>query len=282
MTKLLKRLLQGALLETDLSSVFSSFDIIGDIAIIKIPDSLLTKKKLIGDTLLNNIPNLRSIFLQNTAVDGEYRLRGLELISGENKFVTMYREYGCKFFVNVASSYFSPRLSTERLRISRLVSENETIVNMFAGVGTFSVIIAKKIPVLIYNIDSNVDAYVLSKINTKINKLQDRIVSIHGDAKGVLSSLLFENKMDRVIMPLPEKAFEFIDVSVKCLKPLGGYLHFFSHIKSDTRTKVIGDSENYIHSLFSNYNYQIKHTQIVRAVGPRIYQTVTDIFLKNG
>jgi tRNA (guanine37-N1)-methyltransferase len=282
MTKLLKRLLQGALLETDLSSVFSSFDIIGDIAIIKIPDSLLTKKKLIGDTLLKNIPNLRSVFLQNTAVDGEYRLRGLELISGENKFVTMYREYGCKFFVNVASSYFSPRLSTERLRISSLVSENETIVNMFAGVGTFSVIIAKKIPVLIYNIDSNVDAYVLSKINTKINKLQDRIVSIHGDAKGVLSSLLFENKMDRVIMPLPEKAFEFIDVSVKCLKPLGGYLHFFSHIKSDTRSKVIGDSENYIHSLFSNYDYQIKHTQIVRAVGPRIYQTVTDVFLKSG
>jgi tRNA (guanine37-N1)-methyltransferase len=282
MTKLLKRLLQGALLETDLSSVFSSFDIIGDIAIIKIPDSLLTKKKLIGDTLLKNIPNLRSVFLQNTAVDGEYRLRGLELIWGENKFVTMYREYGCKFFVNVASSYFSPRLSTERLRISSLVSENETIVNMFAGVGTFSVIIAKKIPVLIYNIDSNVDAYVLSKINTKINKLQDRIVSIHGDAKGVLSSLLFENKMDRVIMPLPEKAFEFIDVSVKCLKPLGGYLHFFSHIKSDTRSKVIGDSENYIHSLFSNYDYQIKHTQIVRAVGPRIYQTVTDIFLKSG
>ena len=198
MTKLLKRLLQGALLETELSSVFSSFDIIGDIAIIKIPDSLLTKKKLIGDTLLNNIPNLRSIFLQNTAVDGEYRLRGLELISGENKFVTMYREYGCKFFVNVASSYFSPRLSTERLRISRLVSENESIVNMFAGVGTFSVIIAKKIPVLIYNIDLNVDAYVLSKINTKINKLQDRIVSIHGDAKGVLSSLLFENKMDQL------------------------------------------------------------------------------------
>jgi tRNA (guanine37-N1)-methyltransferase len=282
MTKLLKRLLQGVLLEPELSSVFSSFDIIGDIAIIKIPDSLLVKKKLIGDTLLKNVPNLRSIFLQNTSVDGEYRLRGLELISGENKFVTVYREYGCKFFVNVASSYFSPRLSTERLRISNLVSENETIVNMFAGVGTFSIIIAKKIPVLIYNIDSNVDAYVLSKINSKINKLQDRIVSIHGDAKSVLSSLLFENKVDRVLMPLPEKAFEFIDVSVRCLKPLGGYLHFFSHIKSDTRSKVVGDSENYIHSLFSNYNYQIKHTQIVRAVGPRIYQTVTDIFLKSG
>src|SRR3954467_8117503 len=98
MTKLLKGLLKDVFLESEISSVFSSFDIIGDIAIIKIPDSLLIKKKLIGDTLLKNIPNLRSVFLQNTSVDGEYRLRGLELISGENKFATVYREYGCKFF----------------------------------------------------------------------------------------------------------------------------------------------------------------------------------------
>src|SRR5919112_730402 len=185
MTKLLKRLLKNVLLGPELSDVFSSFDIIGDIAIIKIPDSLVLKKKLIGDTLLSNVPNLKSVFLQKTAVDGEYRLRGLELIAGDDKYVTLYKEYGCRFFVNVASSYFSPRLSTERLRISNLVAENETIVNMFAGVGTFSIIIAKKTPVLVYNIDSNVDAYILSKINSKINKLQNRIISIHGDAKSV-------------------------------------------------------------------------------------------------
>ena len=51
MTKLLKRLLGGVLSETELSDVFSSFDIVGDIAVIKIPDSLLMKKKLVGDTL---------------------------------------------------------------------------------------------------------------------------------------------------------------------------------------------------------------------------------------
>jgi tRNA (guanine37-N1)-methyltransferase len=280
MTKLLKRLLQDVLLDAELSEVFSSFDIIGDIAIIKIPDSLLPKKKLVGGTLLSNVPNLKSVFLQKTAVDGEYRLRGLELIAGECKYATVYKEFGCKFFVNVASSYFSPRLSTERLRISNLVTKNEMIINMFGGIGTFSIIIAKKTPVLIYNIDSNLDAYVLSKINSKLNKLQDRIISLHGDARCILSSKLFENKADRILMPLPERAFEFIDVSVNCLKPSGGHLHFFSHIKSDTKSKAMDDSENYVNSLFSNYDYQIERTQIVRAVGPRVYQTVSDIYLK--
>ncbi len=280
MSKYLKKLLKDILPADEISKVFSSFDIIGDVAIIKIPDSLLSKKYIIGDTLLSSIPNLSSIFLQNTAVDGEYRLRGLELIAGVEKYVTMYKEYGCKFLVNVASSYFSPRLSTERKRMADISNENETIVNMFAGVGTFSIIIAKKIPVIIYNIDSNLDAFILSKINSKLNKVEKRVVSIHGDAQNVLSSTDFINVADRILMPLPEKAFEYIDVSINCLKSTGGHLHFFSHVKSDTKSTVIVDSEKYIHSLFSKYNYKIKHTQIVRAVGPRIYQTVTDIFVK--
>jgi tRNA (guanine37-N1)-methyltransferase len=280
MTKLLKRLLKDILLESEVSEVFSSFDIIGDIAIIKIPDSLLIKRKTIGDILLSNIPNLKTVLLQNTAVSGEYRLRGLELISGEDKYVTIYREHGCKFFVNVASSYFSPRLSTERYRISNIVSANEKILNLFAGIGTFSIIIAKKIPVLIYNIDSNLDAYILSSLNSKLNKVQDRIISIYGNARDVLMSDKFVDKSDRILMPLPEKAFEYVDISVKCLKPSGGYLHFFSHIKSDFKSNAVSESETYIHSLFSKYDYQIKHTQIVRAVGPRLYQTVTDIFIK--
>ena len=280
MTKILKKLLKNVLLDSEVSEVYSSFDIIGDIAIIKIPDSLLQRRKTIGDILLSNIPNLKTIFLQNTAVNGEYRLRGLELISGEDKYVTIYREHGCKFFVNVASSYFSPRLSTERYRISNLVSPNETILNIFAGIGTFSIIIAKKVPVLIYNIDSNLDAYILSNINSKLNNVQNRVISIHGNARDVLLSDEFFEKADRILMPLPEKAFEYVDVSVNCLKPSGGYIHFFSHIRCDVKSNVINESENYVRSLFSKYNYQIKHTQIVRAVGPRLYQTVTDILIQ--
>jgi tRNA (guanine37-N1)-methyltransferase len=280
MTKILKKLLKNVLLDSEVSEVYSSFDIIGDIAIIKIPDSLLQRRKTIGDILLSNIPNLKTIFLQNTAVNGEYRLRGLELISGEDKYVTIYKEHGCRFFVNVASSYFSPRLSTERYRISNLVSPNETILNIFAGIGTFSIIIAKKLPVLIYNIDSNLDAYILSNINSKLNNVQNRVISIHGNARDVLLSDEFFEKADRILMPLPEKAFEYVDVSVNCLKPSGGYIHFFSHIRGDVKSNVINESENYVRSLFSKYNYQIKHTQIVRAVGPRLYQTVTDILIQ--
>jgi len=279
MSKFLKKLLKGVLADEELSQVYSSFDMIGNIAIIKIPDSLLTKKNIIGEVILQSIKNLKSVFLQRSSVSGEYRLRGLELIAGDEKYVTYYREYGCKFLVNVATSYFSPRLSTERLRISNLVSPGEIVVNMFAGVGTFSVIMAKKHQIKVYNIDSNLDAYILSIINSKINRLKDRVFSIHGDSQEVLRSNRFKDRIDRVLLPLPERAHEFVDISINCLKPSGGHLHIFSHIKSDTKSQVVPNSEAYIRNLFSNYNFEIKHTQIVRDVAPRIYQTVTDLFI---
>ncbi|TVP39579.1 class I SAM-dependent methyltransferase [Candidatus Nitrosocosmicus arcticus] len=279
MSKFLKKLLKGVLADEELSKVYSSFDMIGDIAIIKIPDSLLTKKNIIGEVILQSIKNLKSVFLQRSSVSGEYRLRGLEVIAGDEKYVTYYREYGCKFLVNVATSYFSPRLSTERLRISNLVSPGEIVVNMFAGVGTFSVIMAKKHQIKVYNIDSNLDAYILSIINSKINRLKDRVFSIHGDSQEVLRLNRFKDRIDRVLLPLPERAHEFIDVSINCLKPSGGHLHFFSHIKSDTKSQVVPNSEAYIRNLFSKYNFELKHTQIVRDVAPRIYQTVTDLFI---
>ena len=279
MSKFLKKLLKGVLAEEDLEKVYSSFDMIGDIAIIKIPDSLLTKKNIIGEVILESIKNLKTVFLQRSSVSGEYRLRGLEVIAGDEKYVTYYREYGCKFLVNVATTYFSPRLSTERLRISNLVSPGEIVVNMFAGVGTFSVIMAKKHQIKVYNIDSNLDAYILSIMNSRINRLTDRIFSIYGDSQNILSSNSFKNRIDRMLLPLPERAHEFVDISINCLRPSGGHLHFFSHIKSDTKAGVVPTSETHIHNLFSKYDFEIEHTKIVRDVAPRLYQTVTDLFI---
>jgi tRNA (guanine37-N1)-methyltransferase len=281
MSKFLKTLLRGTLPEDELKLLYSSYDIIGDIAIIKIPEALLNYKDAIGKALLKNIKNLKTVLIQSNSVSGEYRLRGVDFIAGDEKYLTIYKEFGCKFLVNVATSYFSPRLSTERLRISKLVNPNEIVLNMFAGVGTFSVVMVKAKPLKVVNIDSNLDAHILGMINSKINGMQQHILSLHGDAKNILQSNGYLNSFDRILLPLPEKAYEFLDVALSCLKESGGILHFFSHIKSDTKKNVVIESEKYVTKLFSDRacDHQILHTQIVRDVAPRIYQTVTDLLI---
>ena len=108
----------------------------------------------------------------------------MEFLAGTNNTITEYKEHGCRFKVDVLKTYFSPRLSTERLRIAKMVTDNEIITNMFAGVGTFSIMIAKTNKTSkVYNIDTNPVANDLATINVKLNKVEDRVFPILADAK---------------------------------------------------------------------------------------------------
>jgi tRNA (guanine37-N1)-methyltransferase len=189
MANKLRTLLGDVLTADERRSVYSSFDAIGDIVIMKIPDSLLYKKYAIGNRLLENLNSANSVFLQTSAIEGDYRLRKLELLAGTNRTVTEHHEHGCRFRVDVSKVYFSPRLSTERLRIAEKIQDNEIVTNMFAGVGTFSILIAKQNPrSMVFSIDSNARASLLCLVNAKLNRVQDRVFPFCGDAKYIESS----------------------------------------------------------------------------------------------
>lgn len=218
MTKMLKELLQERLDRTELEKLSSSFDIIGTIAIIKIPESLASKRKLIADALIEEIRPVKSVFCQVSAIEGDYRLRKLELISGENSPITVYKEHGCTFKVDVINTYFSPRLSTERLRIAQLTEPNEVVVNMFGGVGTFSIIISRyNKSAKVYSIDSNPIAIDICRQNIEINKLRGNVFPVLGDAEQEIHKGL-KGIAKRVLMPLPEKAKNFVDAAVSSLE----------------------------------------------------------------
>lgn len=160
MRKRLIEKLSAALPTADLSQFYKSFDIIGDIAILKAANTNHQEALAVAEQLMAVHKNVKSVFTQDSPVQGDFRTRKLRLLAGENKTVTKYRESGCVFSVDVEKCYFSPRLSHERLRTAQLVESGETVVNMFAGVGCFSIVIAKKIgQVKVYSIDINPVAF---------------------------------------------------------------------------------------------------------------------------
>jgi tRNA (guanine37-N1)-methyltransferase len=271
---MLKRSLENILTSQESQELISSFDQIGDIIIVRIPDSLLTKKKLIGETLLNQVKIARSVFYQASAVEGDFRTRNLEILAGEDKTETEYKEFGCKFIVDVENAFFSPRLSTERERISNLVQDGETIVNMFAGVGMFSIMIAKKKKCTVYSIDINPIAAKLCEKNILSNKIAGNIISINGDASKVIHEQL-ENKSDRTLMLLPESSDQFLESAIKATKS-GGIIHYYSHIHTDKKLNVGKLSEEHYLQVTS-VKSEILGSKIVRSVGPRYYQTVVDV-----
>lgn len=280
MPHMLKQVLGSVLTPEETAQVYSAFDQIGDIVIIKIPDELMPKKKLIADAILANVKTAKAVFAQVSPVRGDFRVRDLEFIAGENRTVTEYKEHGCRFKVDVAKTYFSPRLSTERQRIADMVGDNETIINMFAGVGTYSVVIAKANKTCkVYSIDSNSAASELDGINAKLNKVQDRVVTICGDAAEVIKDRL-AGRADRILMPLPERAKEFVDSAVLALKEKG-IVHYFAHIKADSKKAGQELGLQDAHDAFAKYDHQVLAIRVVREVGPRIYQIVADVLVSS-
>ena len=274
MTRMLKKALENILSDVETKELVSAFDQIGDIIIVRIPDSLISKKKVIGKALLQQVKTAKSVFYQSSPVEGDFRTRNLELIEGERKTETEYKENGCRFIVDVEKAFFSPRLSTERERISNLVNEGDVIINMFGGIGMFSILAAKKKSCTVYNIDINPVASKLCEENIKLNKLKGKVISLNGDTTKIIKEKL-QDKADRVLMLLPERSDEFLDTAISSLKK-HGIIHYYSHIHAEKKQDAPKLSEEH----FLNMNKMqgiILTSRVVRPVGPRFYQTVVDI-----
>jgi len=282
MSTFLKRLLGDILEESEVSKLTSSFDVIGSIVILKIPETLVDSRQVIANAIMDNIKSARSVYMQTSPVTGDHRTRKLELIAGDDSPITFYKEYGCQFKVDVEQTYFSPRLSTERFRIASLTSEGEVVTNMFAGVGTFSIIICKYRNVKkVYNVDINRTAHGLSIYNSRLNKMEEKIESFCGDAKEVVKSHII-GKSNRVLMPLPEKAKYFVSDAVACLKEEQGMIHYFQHVRADSKKLAVESGRSETEDAFREYSHDIQFLHVVREVGPRFYQLVSDVLIKKG
>ncbi len=274
MTRMLKKALENVLTLEENSELISAFDQIGEIIIVRIPDSLLSKKKIIGETLLKEVKIAKSVFYQASDVEGDFRTRKLEILAGEDNTKTEYKEFGCKFTVDVENAFFSPRLSTERERIANLIQDGEIITNMFAGVGMFSIMAAKKKKCTVFSLDINPMASKLCEKNIEQNKLAGNIISINGDASEIIKEQLMD-KSDRTLMVLSERSDEFLESAINTTKN-GGIIHYYSHIHADKKSDAVKLSEEHFLQI-SPIQSEILTSKIVRPVGPRYYQTVVDV-----
>ncbi len=221
--KSLKDYLKGKIDPKKIDEIKKSFDIMGDVVILEIPEDLQDEKYLIGEAALN-FTKRRAVFSKKSEIKGVIRTRELEHLAGDESSETIHTEYSARFMLDVRKVYFSPRLATERERIVNQVKDGETIMDMFAGVGPFAISIARRHDVEIYAIDINPDAYYYLQKNIGLNKVQEKVSPILGDVKEILA----ERKInaDRIIMNLPGTACEFLGTAVESLKP-GGILHYY-------------------------------------------------------
>jgi len=224
----LKELLKGKLTKKQLELVPSSFDMIGDLGVFSdFPDELRSKEKLIGDSLLKLNSHLKVVLKKTKKYSGKYRTPKLEVIAGERRKETELRENNVRLKLNPEKTYFSVRSSTERERINKLVKSGESVLVMFSGVGPFSIGIAKNTNCKeVYSVEINPNACEYQKENILLNKISN-IKLFKGDVNSVVPGL--KKKFDRVLMPLPRSAEDYLSVALKAAKKKG-VVHFYDFL----------------------------------------------------
>lgn len=292
--KTLQEALEGKLPDKYLNIIPKSYDIIGHIVVIEFDKfnhindkDFKNYKEEVAKAILFVNKNVKTVYEKKSQIKGKYRLRKLALLYGEDKSETIHKENGCNFKLDIKKTYFSPRLVFERRRIaSSEIKENALIVDMFAGVGTFAIQIAKNRNVKIYAFDFNPDAYKYLKENIIINKLKGEIIPYKIDVKDLLKpanrigqSLL--HKIDRIIMNLPENSIEFIREACFLMKKSGGVLHFYQFSE---KPKPIEKTLKILEENLSNLNWEIENvinSKKVKHYSPRSDLIVVDLKIKS-
>jgi len=275
----LKKKLADTLPPSSLRKVYSAFDLVGDIAIIKIAPDNQDAADLIAKKLLQTNKCVKTVLSPISPVKGEHRIRTLKVLAGENRTQAKHRESGCTFYVDVEKCYFSPRLSGERLRIASQVSPGEVVINMFAGVGCFSLIIAKTMPsARIFSIDINPTAYLYMVENIRVNRVCGTVVPILSDAKTAVESQLL-GTADRVLMPLPEKAFDYLPVALAALKKEGGWIYYHDFMHAYRYENPLALVERKVADKLTalGVKFIFASSRVIRSTGPNWFQVVVDI-----
>lgn len=196
----------------------SGWQILGDIIIVSLNKELENYKEKIGKALLYFYPGCRTVLLDR-GIYGQMRQPVREIIAGE-KTETIHRENGCLFKIDAVRLMFSMGNLAEKKRMSKL-GKDEIVVDMFAGIGYFSVPMAvHSKPRKIISIEINPLAFRYLKDNIKLNKVEDIIEPVLGDCSEVTPHGIAH----RVIMGYLDGQV-YLPYGINALLP-GGILHY--------------------------------------------------------
>ncbi|NOZ80348.1 MAG: class I SAM-dependent methyltransferase family protein [DPANN group archaeon] len=226
----LRQLLRKRLTAEEFARLKTAFDMVGDIAIMEIDPALRKKEKVIAKALLETTPTIKTVLRKAEKHTGVFRTQKLRWLAGRKTKEALYRENGIRLKLDVEKVYFSPRLSTERKRIAQLIRKGEDVLVMFSGCGPYPCVLAKNTDAKsITGIEINPVAHAYASENIKLNKLIN-VKVIEGDVRKVMPKM--RTRYDRILMPLPMGAGEFLDLALGAAKK-GATVHFYDFLKEE-------------------------------------------------
>lgn len=270
----LRDALKASLPPEELELLPSGFDRVGHVAILTLPPKLMHRSREIAAALLR-LKGVRTVALREGPITGRHRRPKIKVIAGDPNTETLHKEHGCLFKLDVARVMFAPGNLFERGRIAGLVKPGEVVVDMFAGVGQFSIPVAKRgRPSRVYAIELNPVAYRYLRENIELNRVEHVVVPLHGDCEEVAPL----GVADRVIMGILHVTHKYLPLAMRVLKPADGVIHYHESVPSKLRferpiKRIISSTRRTVEILnkrvVKRYAPGVDHVVIDAKVGPQ-------------
>lgn len=200
-------------------------------------------------------------------IHGTKREPVIKLLYGEDT-ETINKENGCLFKLDLKKVMWSKGNNNERIRIAKLVEDNETVIDMFAGIGYFSIPIgvqsnAKQV----YSIEINPNSFHYLKENIKLNKINN-IIPLLGDCMDITP----EYSADRIIMGYVKTTHHYLKTAIDSLNK-GGVIHYHETVPEklmDTRPI------NRIKEVAGDRSVEFLKLNKVKKYSPGVFHVVCD------
>ena len=213
--------------------------------------------------------SIKTVIAPLSDVEGEYRTRRFRHVAGEERTTTIHKEHGMRYRIDLEGAYFTPRLGTERLRVAGLVGPDDMVLDMFAGVGPFALLLARRCRWVVA-VDKNPVAIRYLQENARLNKIEN-IDILEGDANEI--ALQYQNAADHVIMNLPHSASLFLPAAIGAAKD-GGTVHYYCIAPKED----LGQDELLIREAAERLGAgaEVLYCNMVRSYAPHRHNVVID------
>ncbi len=215
----------------EIESTPNSWAVIGDIILVRIPDDMVNPTEF-GEALLELHGNAHAVF-RREGVAGEHRQPTVEVLAGDGDTETIHTEHGIKYALDVSEVMFSPGNKAERHRMQKITEPADRVLDMFAGIGYFSLPIAKA-NANVTAIERNPVAYQYLIENAVLNDVSDNVRAIRGDCSEVLATVTdgdMELTVNRIVMGYYD-ANQYLTDAIRVIEP-GGVIHFHEAVPTE-------------------------------------------------
>jgi tRNA (guanine37-N1)-methyltransferase len=258
------------IMPADILGFEPTYERLGDIVLVDEDDE--GRAERIAAAVMDSALPVKTVLNRASKVIGEFRTREWEHLAGDGTR-TVHREYGCEFALDIAEVYFSPRLATERHRVTEKIEAGERVVDMFAGVGPFAIPAAKR-GANVVAVDVNPTAIEYLRENAQRNDVEDRIEAIEGDVRAVATD--YENCADRLVMNLPHSADDFLAAAVR----LAGDDCLVHYYDIQHESDPYGPGKRAIRAAAGEYEVTVESRQSVRSYAPHELNIRLDVRLR--